>query len=144
MDIKEVENYLANSSTKSLCVDRKLSDKYYGFVRDLTIVDKLKVSVEYNTYGYDEGGLTIILLYSTQEELIESLEKYIGAAMDDWDNINCSGFYPDSPGDVDFESSGKVIKTDLSNRCLDIPKGWSDIEVLGNYWLGIYEGKIAL
>ncbi len=143
MNYNEIESYLTVGSTKSLCVDRKLSIKYQGFVRDLTIVDKLKVSIEYNTYGYNEGGLTIILLYNSQEKLIDSLEKFIGTTMDEWENITRSGFYPDSPSNIDFELSCKILKADLSNKCVDIPKGWADMKVLGNYWSDIYEGKIA-
>ena len=144
MNITEIGKYLTSGSTKSVCVSRKLSDRYQGFVRDLTIHENCMVSIEYNTYGYDEGGLTILMHYASQEALIESLEKYIGANLDDWDNVSRSGFYPSSPGgDVDFDSSGKCLKQDLFNKTLDIPQNWESMDVLGDYWIGIYEGKTA-
>ncbi len=142
MDINEVNRYLNTGSTKSICVDRRLSNKYIGFVRDVIILENCRVNLEFNTYGYDEGGLEVEFTYDNFNELINSLEVFIEKEIADWNNVNRTGYYPNSPGIINVEFYAELIKKDLASKCISIPTGWSDMEVLGPYWSSIYEGSL--
>ncbi|GLS24783.1 hypothetical protein [Marinibactrum halimedae] len=144
MNINEIENYLNSGSTKSICIDRRLSDTYEGFVRDLVIKRDQTLSVEYNTYGYDEGGLVLLLKYENFELLIKSIECYLGLKLTEWMNVNKSGYYPDNPKIVDFDVSGRLLKQHLFDHEIDFPKGWMNMELPSDYWAGIYNRRIKV
>jgi len=142
MNVNEVISYIKTGSTKSVCVDRRLLDRYPGIVRDIVIKGNNRLHLEFNTYGYDEGGLIIELLYEDFDALISALEKYLHSNIIEWDNITKSGFYPKIMDGVDYDLSGRHLKQELRNDLIDIPSGWNKKVVLPDYWADIASGKI--
>lgn len=138
MNSDEINRYLDVGASRSICVDRRLSSRYPGMVRDVTIVAPADVLLEFNAYGYDEGGLQIRLRYTDLEVLVSELEKFLGQEIDDWTNFNRSGGYPEQPTPMpDLESAGALLKADLAEDRLELPKGWVDLVIPSPYWKGV-------
>lgn len=56
--------------SRSVCVDCSLSENYPGWVRTITIESETELQVEFDVYGYDEGGLYVAIEYSDIDTLI--------------------------------------------------------------------------
>ena len=134
MTNNEIDSYIKVGSKKSICVDRQLIKKYLGYVRDLIIMNDFILKVEFNTYGYDEGGLIIKVYFNDFDSLIKSAEEYIGSTINDWDNISKTGWYPVLEEEVDFKESGLKLKHDYINEFLYLPKDGVKYEIPDGYW----------
>lgn len=143
MDKEEVIRYLNSSKTNSICIDRRLLDEYPGFVRDITIKKNAILKVEFNVHGYNEGGLTVTIVYENLEILIKAIEKYITLDLINWGNINKSGWYPELESEVDFETSGNKLKRDFVNRKLSLPIDGKEYIISPGYWKDLLEGRIS-
>lgn len=54
--------------------------------------------------------------------------------IDDWDNINQTGFYPEEMAVNDIDTIHKKIKTDLINKRISLPLGGIKIWMPDGYW----------
>jgi len=141
---EKIINYLTVGNTKSICIDKCLTDEYPGYVRETTIMSGNIVRVEFNNYGYDEGGLTIKVYYKDLDELLTAIQEFIGAKIEDWENYNVTGGYPTLEQEVDFESSGKKLKEDLVKKTIKIPLNGCKNEIPEGYWKDIADGKLSI
>ncbi len=73
------------------------------------------LTLEFNTFGYDEGGLIINIHYKDYDKLISSIERYLDINIENWTNINKSGWYPERIKDVDFDKSSDKFEKDLAD-----------------------------
>ncbi|MCP4179262.1 MAG: hypothetical protein GY756_15995, partial [bacterium] len=140
----EIVRYLKAGRTKSVCVDRCLCNTYPGYVRDITIRDQNMINVEFNIYGYNEGGLLIEITYDRFDILLSSVGKYIDKSIDKWKNINKTGWYPTIEQEIDFNDSGIKLELDLAEKKLSLPKGGNQYTIPSDYWRDIAEGKIDI
>lgn len=140
MDIEEIVNYIKMGKAKSICIDRIILNEYSGFVRDLIIMDKMIVKVEFNVYGYDVGGFSIKIYYSDFDLLINSIEDYTGKKVAEWMNVTKNNWYPDLKQKNDFDQSGLKFKRDLAEKKLNLPKGGISYVIPEGYWKDLYEG----
>jgi len=134
MNISEIEAYISVGSTNSVCVSKHLLDEYPGLVRSVSIAAGNRVLVEFDTYGYDEGGLLVEFIYGSLSEAIYSIGLYLGAGIEHWENFNRSGNYPSPPGDVDFLSSEALFERNLSMCAVELPTGWLEKRIPSTYW----------
>jgi hypothetical protein len=137
----QILSYLYVGSTRSVCVDCRLTENYPGWVRTITIEGKTKLRVEFDVYGYDEGGLYITIEYTTFKTLIDELEKYLLLKIEQWENVTQSGKYPELQYEVNFQKSAHQLKQDLVNKKLSLPKGGIKYTIQSTYWRNIAEGK---
>ncbi len=107
MTKEEILNYTEVGRTNSVCVNRILLDKYKNIVRDVIIKKDFKVQIEFNTYGYEEGGLVVDVYYENFDSLIYSIEDYFSLEISEWQNINKSGWYPTLEQGKDFSQGSK-------------------------------------
>lgn len=143
MNVEEIERYLASSSSRSICVDRCMSEKYPGFVRDITISNPSDVIVEFNVHGFDEGGLQLRLHYLNLTDLIQEVALFLGKPIEKWANHNRTGWYPNAPDDsIDFDVSGNSLKNDLSRGALELPAGWLSQTIPSDYWRSLINRRI--
>ena len=142
MNIEEIKKYLSLGNTKSVCVNRQLSLYYEGFVIDITIQKDNVLKQEFNTHGFDEGGLVIFFKYENLDNMITSVESYLGKKLADWENISKTGYYPELDRDVDFTNSGIKIKSDLVEGKIRTPKGWNESYMPVGYWKNLVDGKL--
>ena len=94
MELAGLIRYMEMSRAKTITVDCSLSTEYSGYVWTITIQPDNIVRVEFEVYGYDEGGITYYIQYRNFDGLIKNLEKYLGKNLIDWENVNQTGNYP--------------------------------------------------
>lgn len=144
MDKNEVLKYIEVGSTNSICVDRRLLKRYPGFVRDIIVMKGFVLKIEFNTYGYDEGGLIIKIYYEDNDTLIDSLEKFLKLCIQDWKNISKTNWYPELNEDIDFIKASFKLKQELANDKLPLPSNGIKYEIANGYWRDIADGKITI
>lgn len=144
MTKNEIINYIKVGKTKSVCVDIRLVDNYPGFVIEIVIMEGLIIKIEFNVYDFDEGGVVIKISYDNFDNMLNAIEEYTGFNIEDWENINKTGWYPDLEGNADFKQSGLMLKQDLISKNLSLPLGGVKYEVLGGYWRDLDNGKITI
>ncbi len=132
MTIDEIMRYIEVGSTNSICVDRRILDDYQHIVRDVIIRKDCILTIEFNTFGYDEGGLIINIHYKDYKKLISSLESYLDINIENWTNINKSGWYPEQIKDVDFDESSEKFEKDLAGDKILLPMGGDKYEIQAN------------
>lgn len=143
MQIDEILRYLEVSRSKTVTIACDNCEKYLGYVRTITIKRENIVTIEFEVYGYDEGGITYFIQYNNFELLICSLEKYLGKKLEDWENINQTGYYPE-PINCDKEKTTKIIKQDLINDKIKLPDLGNKIWITGGYWKDLHDGVYHL
>jgi hypothetical protein len=111
-----------------------LLDEYPGLVRSVSIAAGSRVLVEFDTRGYDEGGLLVEFIYGSLSEAIYSIGLYLGVGIEHWENFNRSGNYPSPPGNVDFLSSVTLLERNLSMGVVEFPTGWLEKRIPSTYW----------
>ena len=130
MTKEEILSYLSVGSTRSVCVDCSLSKIYPNTVRTITITNKANIIIEFDTYGYDEGGVNITIKYNNINILIQYLEKYLDLKLEHWENFTKSGKYPEKL-EVDFNAPGNKLKRDVLNKTLSLPLGGIEYTMKG-------------
>ncbi len=58
MELSGLIQHMEMSRSKTITVDCSLSMEYSGYVRTITIKPNNIVKIEFEVYGYDEGGIT--------------------------------------------------------------------------------------
>lgn len=56
MELSGLIQHMEMSRSKTITVDCSLSMEYSGYVRTITIKPNNIVKIEFEVYGYDEGG----------------------------------------------------------------------------------------
>jgi hypothetical protein len=140
----EILSHIHVGRSRSVCVDCSLSENYLGWVRTITIESETELQVEFDVYGYDEGGLYVTIEYSDIDTLINQLEIYFNLKLEQWENFTKSGKYPELKDKVDFEKSGNQLKRDLVDKRLSLPNRGIRYTIKSTYWKNIAEGKIEI
>ena len=138
----EILKYIQIGSTRAVCIDRCLLDQYPGYVREVIIMQDTILKVEFNQYGYDEGGLSIKVYYDEFDKLINAAQNYIGADIERWENINRTDWYPHFEKKVDYNESGLKLKYDLKNKTLSLPENGIKYQIPDGYWKKIADSII--
>ncbi|MCT4597247.1 MAG: hypothetical protein N4A50_05140 [Vallitalea sp.] len=144
MTKNEIINYIKVGRAKSVCVDIRLVDNYPGYVREIVIMEESILKIEFNIYDFDEGGLVIEIIYDDFDKMICKIEEYIGLYIEDWKNVNKTGWYPELKEKVDFKQSGLILKQDLVTKNLLLPLGGVQYEIRCGYWRDLADGKITI
>ena len=134
MESTDLIRHMEMSRTRSIIVDRSLSAEYPGYVSTITIKHDNIVKIEFEVYGYDEGGITYFIQYKNIDILIKSLEKYLGKNLVDWENVSQTGHYPERPDNWKKENADEKIKVDLISGNIDLPLNGMRTWMPGGYW----------
>lgn len=142
MDVKQLRNLLNLGRTRTVVIYCDLCVDYIGYVKTITIMNEKKVRLEYNTYGYDEGGLTFFVEYEDFDTLIKSMQEYLGSDINQWKNISLTSDYPlELERDFDINISYELIIHDLLNNELKLPK-YGNIIMKEGYWKNLYDKNV--
>ena len=141
MSIEEIIQYIEMSSIKSIIVDRSGLIKYPGYIREMVIAQKYVVRLEFNIYNQEYGGLKLYFHYSEYRSLISSLESYLDKSIEQWENINKTGFYPTISEPYNISVSDQLLKNDFTSNNLALPKGYSKKIIPEGYWKDLYDEK---
>lgn len=134
MELTGLIRHMEMSRTKSIIIDCSLSAKYSGYVRTITIKHNNIVKIEFEVYGYDEGGITYFIQYKNIDILIKSLEKYLGKDLVDWENVSQTGYYPEQPNNWEKGGADEKIKVDLISNNIDLPLNGMRTWMPEGYW----------
>lgn len=143
MELNGLIQHMRMNESKTITIDCDMSKEYPGYVRTITIKNDNTIRVEFEVYGYDEGGITFFIQYKNFELLIYSLEKYLEKEIEEWDNINQSGHYPEAI-DCDIRQTNKIIKLDLVNDNIKLPVSGDKIWIPDGFWKKLHDGVIPL
>lgn len=94
MDLAEINRYLATGSEPYVCISRQYFTDDLNKLREIYIGKDNLVKLEFNTWGYDEGGLIIEFNYADEHSMIASLENFLQIPIENWENFNKIGNYP--------------------------------------------------
>lgn len=137
MNKNDIMQHLIVGRSKAIIIEQKRSKEYPGYVRTITIMRENIVRIEFEEYGWDEGGITYYVQFDTIEKLIESLEEYLGKTIENWDNINKTGTYPEENNDdesVNKTLSDKKIIEDMLSDKIKLPKNGNHTWMPNGYW----------
>lgn len=132
MNAEEIKQYTTLSHSKSVTIDRSIVSDYPQYVRDTIIYDLYSARIEFNDYNMDEGPLYIRVSYATLPDMIRSLESYLGKPIDQWENYNRTGAYPDRPEPSQPAAEDK-LHSDYIHKQLPLPPNTSAIVFMGVY-----------
>jgi hypothetical protein len=129
----EILRYINAGASKSICIDRRLAPELPGFVRSVVIRDNNVVSVEFEDYGSDEGGIYYCGQYLSLEISLREVEKYLNLSISEWENFSLTENYPVYSVTLPDKASAEDIRHVVSSRTLKLPEG-AVFELQEGYW----------
>ncbi|OTG63482.1 hypothetical protein [Acinetobacter silvestris] len=129
MNINELVNYIEVGRTKPVVVNRVLLESFGNYMRIIGFLTKTEILISY--FYYDEinedTGVNIVLEYESIEMAIESIEQFLESPLDEWENFNRTGNYPE-PLSHDVDDKWTDLVCNIKQGTL-IPKGYSDVRM---------------
>ncbi|MFT0696063.1 hypothetical protein ACDX34_18325 [Acinetobacter bereziniae] len=127
MNIDELVNYIEVGMTQPVVVDRTLLEEYGRYIRVIGFLKDNKILISYYFYdgSDDDTGVDIKLQYESLDTAIQSIERFLGLSIDQWENYNRTGNYPEPL--VDFvEDKWADLIAGIQQGTM-IPQGYSEI-----------------
>lgn len=140
----EILNYIHMRKSKSVCVNRCLSTRYLGYVREITIIKDNILKVEFTQHGFDEGGICLKIYYDEFDKLVSETERYTGIDIENWDNVSNRDCYPDLEYEVNLKETVEKLKRDLKDKTIEWPQNGKAYILNEGYWKNIAEGEIDI
>jgi len=140
MNKNEILQYLHFGRYKKVIIDRRIIPEYHSHVREVVIVDENIIAIEFNSYGYDEGGLTFYIEFRDIDELIVNMQVYLSCDIDSWENINRTGYYPEPIQDCDVSTTDRLV-ADFIQDSIELPKNSVGIKIHECYWRNMLENR---
>ena len=141
MDTKEIQQYLADGSSKSVCINRRLMNEYVNTVRDIYILQGNRLRLEFICYGNEDGGLTYYLHYTNLDDLVASLEAYLETNISDWVNCTQTGNYYEMSGASECSAGQKLLKDDLVGHKIKLPTDWESKTIHDGCYTILFDGS---
>lgn len=82
-------------------------------------------------------GQIFYFRYEDYESLFESVEKFIGKGMEEWENYNTKD-YESILGDYNLRESWNRLKLDFVNNQLHFPTGYREMRIRDMFWKALY------
>lgn len=120
MNFTSFEQYF-ESQSRRLCADLRLSADYPGMVRGLYFASECFVIVEFEQYGWEEGGAYFYGQYPDYANAVRSIEHYLGKSLTDLSNAD--GAYPDHPGIVHINVGAGMLADAIATNTVSLPDG---------------------
>ncbi|MBJ8554636.1 hypothetical protein [Acinetobacter bereziniae] len=127
MNIDELVNYIEVGMTQPVVVDRTLLEEYGRYIRVIGFLKNNKILISYCFYdgSGDDTGVDIKLQYESFDTAIQSIEQFLGLSIDQWENYNRTGNYPEPL--VDFvEDKWADLIAGIQQGTM-IPQGYTEI-----------------
>jgi hypothetical protein len=118
-----------------LCVDWSTMDGFPGRVRRVKILKDLSIMIEFHIRDLDEGGPIYRAAFRDLDAVIQTLERYFGRPVSDWENHTRTGRYPAPPenwsGEISDEEQARFAAL-VAARAVPLPEGKFEQE--SSYW----------
>lgn len=129
----ELLDILSIGAEHACCVDVQNVPAVRGYVRTTTVHEYLRVSIEFDVWGLDEGGLYYWGKFATIELLVSSLEAYLGRPLNQWRPLGQLD-YPPRPPETGTAQSHRLFKALLASGRPLAP--WDgEFKTSSPYWL---------
>lgn len=137
MDIEWIKNKLRVGRGRTCVVDISLSQEFPGYVRTVRINPDSRVSIEFEQYGYDEGGVYFRSDYPSLEEALRAVESYLNRPLSTWPRV---AGYPSASGAEDSSEGHVRLQRAIATRQVPLPQGghWT---MHGDWWQRFLEEK---
>ena len=110
---------------------------YNGIYRFIRIIEGNKVFLDFDS-GFDtEGGLRIRFIFDSFDEMVCSIEKFVGKKLSKWKPIFDEGFV------LNKDCNWDELKKDLYNKKIPLLTGYQEMSIGDMYWRGIYSHSIS-
>jgi hypothetical protein len=129
----ELLDILSFNPDHACCVDVQNILAAPGYVRTTTVHEKLRVSIEFDVWGMDEGGLYYWGEFDTVELLILCIEDYLERPIEQWHALGRND-YPIRPPETGTIESHRFFKTMLASGELPMPSS-GNFKTNSTYWL---------
>ena len=140
MNKAEIMQYVQFGGNGRLIIDRRILPEYCGYVREIAIAEGNVAVIEFNSYGYDEGGITYFIEFAGMDELISGMQEYLRLDISLWENINKTGYYPDKTKECGFPARERLIG-DFVGGLIALPKNSTCVRIADGYWKDMIENK---
>ena len=141
MNDEQLRSLLKLGKSKTVIIYCNLCDDYIGYVKTITIMNEKMIRIEYDTYGYDEAGLTFFVEYEDINILIKNMQEYMGSDIKDWRNLSLTSDYPQEPNlDFEIKTTHRLIRRDLLNNKIKLPQ-YGKISMKEGYWKKLLDEK---
>ena len=123
MTLDELRAGLDLSPAHAVVVDCRSAPRHPGFVRTVTLYEDLRVSVEFDVHGFDEGGVNCWAAYDSLDAVVSALQEYLMQPLAAWPRPSESLPYPSrSPSFAnDVQAGSDALQSDLAAQRLDLP-----------------------
>lgn len=94
MTLTEIESHLAVGRERSVCVLRRIAPQFPGWVESYVICAPVRLLVELEPHGFQEGGFQFWGTFPALPDLIRACEIHLDLPHSLWSNRTKSGEYP--------------------------------------------------
>jgi hypothetical protein len=126
MKEREFMDMISVSGNKFITVSKDIVDSCPDLVRVINIFRPTDVIIEFNTYGHDEGGLRLKLVYDSFHKLVSSLERYLQKTSDKWNCYSDKNYYPERGLVSDNFIPYIEIQRSIASGKYALPEGWKE------------------
>jgi hypothetical protein len=119
----EIERYANLSRSRCAKVDVSLSAEYDGYVRSVAICAGNEVRVDFEQYGYDEGGFYFHARFDSLDGAIRAVEEFLGTAHTEWRNYSATGDYPEPMEHADARQGYRKLEAAAASGTVILPPG---------------------
>ncbi|NTX41721.1 hypothetical protein HUA78_45615 [Myxococcus sp. CA033] len=87
MEIEEIRRRMLTSKGKVCVVDVSESSSFPGYIRTIGIRAESVVDIDYEQWGYDEGGAYFTAKYPSLDDAVSAVEQFLGTKYGDWPSL---------------------------------------------------------
>lgn len=133
MTIDEVALFL--TLNRFLCLALKIDEDFPGYVRSVFLRDGNQVVVEFEQFGFDEGGAYFYAEYPSLTDAVTDLEDFLHFSVTEWRPLSESVDYPAVSGLLEVTEGTRKLAAAIANQTVPLPKR-AVYELRGSsYWL---------
>lgn len=130
MTFDDLLRELAVSSEHAVCIDVRNLNDAPGYVRTTTLHAGNQVTIEFDVWGLDEGGLYFRAAFATLEAAVKCVEVYVGRPLGEWGQAE----YPPRPAETGTAESHRQFRELLALGGPALPAG-GEFRTHSDYWL---------
>jgi hypothetical protein len=132
MTLEELNAALSVGPMHSCCIDVRHVPEAPGYVRTTALHEGHRVSIEFDVWGMDEGGLYFRAQFRTLAEMVQCMEEYLGRSLAEW---RCLGPRDDlaRPAEAGTRESHEQFRALLTSGQPIVPHG-RDFTAQPGHW----------
>lgn len=135
MTIEEINRII---HVGSLPITISVRIEYGGIYRFIRITSENMAFLDYDDEFDGFGGLRIMFRFDSMEQMIKSIEEYLGYNIE-----KCSRIFENDLPEITSSADWYSLKTDLYNGNILTLKRYTEIDIGSMYWRGLYTRNLT-